>query len=84
MSARFDLGTAKCKILVDAFGERNVEEALIFIAKQCDANGLRVLIVPTYEMVRALLETVHGRPDVGCAVITQRGGEGVLLREGKP
>ena len=50
--------------LIAEFGERNVEETLIFIARACDSKGLHVMLRWTPEMVRAVLEAVHGRTGV--------------------
>ena len=41
------------------FGQQNVELAMIFISDSRDRNGLQVLIEPTYERVRTVLEAVH-------------------------
>lgn len=62
---KFDLTGRECKLLCEEFGEKNVETAMICVAQQCDPTGLRVLIPPTYEMVRDILEAMHKRLDVG-------------------
>lgn len=73
--------------LVKEFGERNVEEACIFVTKACDSKGLRVSIRPAPEMVRAILEAVHGRLGVNAARVNLDGAfylkPTVLDREGK-
>lgn len=47
--------------LIKEWGEKNVEEAMIYIAHQYDRKGLKVMIQCTPEMVRACIEAVHGR-----------------------
>jgi hypothetical protein len=52
---------AMLKPLIEEWGQKNVEEALIYISHQYDRKGLRVSIKPTPEMVRDCIEAVHGR-----------------------
>lgn len=52
------------KPLVAEFGQRNVEQTLIYIQKACTPKGLQVRIQATPEMVRAILEAVHRRMGV--------------------
>jgi len=47
--------------LIAEFGQQNVEEALIFIMNAKDFSGRAVMIRPTANMVRDVLEAVHGR-----------------------
>jgi hypothetical protein len=61
------------KPLIDQFGEKNVESALIFITRAYDFRGLRVMIRPTPEMVRDVLEAVHGRLGVNSAIVRDEG-----------
>lgn len=65
LKLNFDLQAREGRLLCEEFGEKNVETALICITEQCDPKGLRVLIQPTYEMVRDILEAAHGRLGVG-------------------
>ena len=65
LSQKFDPQSRECKLLCEEFGDKNVETTLICIAQQCDSKGLAVLIQPTYEMVRDILEAAHGRLGVG-------------------
>ena len=62
---KFDLLSRECKLLCEEFGERNVETAMICVVEQRCRKGLRVLIPPTYEMIRTILEAAHGRLNVG-------------------
>ncbi len=80
MSVEFEPETPTGKILTRAFGEQNVEEACVMIAKMCDNQGRRVSIKPTYAMVRNVLEAVHGRPEPGQYFIS----DGVVTRRGEP
>ncbi len=62
---RFSLDSRECSLLREEFGDKNVEGALVFVTEACDPRGMRVVIRPTYEMVRDALEAVHGRLGVG-------------------
>ena len=55
----FDPESEEGKLLCEEFGAQNVETVLICITQQRDKNGLHVVIPPTYEMVRTVLEAMH-------------------------
>jgi hypothetical protein len=55
----FDPLSERGKELCEEFGAENVETVLICIVGQRDPNGLHVMIPPTYEMVRTILEAMH-------------------------
>lgn len=55
------IGEYERYLLSAEFGETEVERALIFIAEATNPRGLRIRVKPTPEMVRDLLESVHGR-----------------------
>lgn len=56
-----DLDSAGMKALIEEFGSKNVEDALILIASSRDSSNRHVLIKPTETMIRDILEAVHGR-----------------------
>lgn len=53
------------KELTNLYGEKAVEYAMIAIQHSYDRRGLRVLIRPEANRVRAVLEAIYGRPGVG-------------------
>ena len=60
--------------LIAEFGQKNVEETLIYLTTACDSRGLSVIIEKTPERVREILEAVHGRLPVNGARINLDGG----------
>jgi hypothetical protein len=52
------------KILVDLYGEKAVEYAMIAIQHAYNRRGLRVMIRPEANRIRAVLEAIYGRPGV--------------------
>ncbi len=46
--------------LIKLYGEKNVENAAIFITQQCDPKGLAVSIPPTKDRVESILDAIHG------------------------
>lgn len=55
---------AELAILIDLYGERAVEHAMIAIQQAFDRRGLRIRIRPEANRVRAVLEAIYGRPGV--------------------
>lgn len=56
------LTEAQVEVLSSHFGQRNLEEALIFIQRARDPKGLLVIIEPDFGMVRDVLEAIHREP----------------------
>ena len=63
---KFDTQSREFAMIVKEFGAQNVETVLICIAEQRTPKGLRVHIPPTYELLREVLEAMHGRNCPGC------------------
>lgn len=42
------------------YGEKNVEQALIYIARSCDRRGKHVMVKPSMKMLSAVLDAVYG------------------------
>lgn len=65
-----DLTAYPWRLLVNEFGEKNVENACIFVLAACTPKGLLVRVKLTPEMIRSVLEAVHGRMDVGAVRVS--------------
>ena len=46
--------------LVELYGEKNVEDAMMFIINSHDFRGLAICIDPDPELIREILWAVHG------------------------
>lgn len=55
---------AELAVLIDLYGEKAVEYAMIAICHAYNRRGLRVSIRPEANRVRAVLEAIYGRPGV--------------------
>ena len=45
--------------LIEKYGEKNVEETMMYITNSTDPRGLAVLITPTVSRVTEILDAVH-------------------------
>lgn len=55
-----ELKTPSVLHLTEKYGDKRVEDAMIFISRATDAMGLLVNIPPTPERVEAVLKAVYG------------------------
>jgi hypothetical protein len=75
-----DLDDPRMEILLRAFGEKNVEEAMIFIIRAHNPANQAIRVQPTFDMIRNILEALLGRPSVGEVYLSGHR----VVREGRP